>query len=85
MNWEPKGLLRRWRKNAVSGEGQVGSYDEYRDKALECSTAAQTVSDPHERVVLLEIAQRWLRLAKHVADSSPGTATANDDTPPEKS
>jgi hypothetical protein len=62
----------------------LGSYDEYRDKALECFSAAQAVSDPHERVVLLEIAQRWLRLAKHVADSSPGNTPPDDDTTPKK-
>lgn len=48
-------------------EGAVGSYDEYRDKALECLDAADRVSDPQERLALLELAQSWMRLAKHVA------------------
>jgi hypothetical protein len=63
----------------------MGSYEGYRDKALECLAAAETVSDPHERVVLLEIAQRWLRLASHVSARTPGNATPGDDTTPEKS
>jgi hypothetical protein len=59
----------------------MGSYEEYRDKALECLSAAETVSDPHERVVLLEIAQRWMRLAAHVASKTGGTTPADDTTP----
>ena len=45
----------------------MGSYDDYRDKALHCLDAADRVSDPQERLALLEIAQCWMRLAKHVA------------------
>ena len=63
----------------------MGYYEEHRDKALECLAAAETVSDPHERIVLLEIAQRWLRLAAHVGSRTPGNAAPGDDTTPKKS
>jgi hypothetical protein len=62
----------------------MGSYDEYRDKALECLASAEAISDPHERVVLLEIAQLWLRLATHVA-STNGSTTPGEDARAEKS
>jgi hypothetical protein len=65
--------------------GSMGSYEEYRDKALECLAAAETVSDPHERLVLLEIAQRWLRLAAHVGTRNPGSTPPGEDPIPEKS
>jgi len=63
----------------------MGSYEDYRDKALECLAAAETVSDPHERIVLLEIAQRWLRLAAHVDTRNPGSAPPGEDNSPKKS
>jgi hypothetical protein len=59
----------------------VGSYDEHRNKALECFAAAQAASDARERIVLLEIAQQWLRLAKYVVTRHPGDTTPDDDPP----
>jgi len=50
----------------------VGSYKDYRDKALECLDAADRISDPQERIALLEIAQSWMRLAKRVAEREGG-------------
>jgi hypothetical protein len=66
-------------------ERDVGSYEEYRDKALECLAAAQTVSDPHERVVLYEIAQRWLRLAEYAGSRTPESTLPGEDPTPESS
>ena len=57
----------------------MGSYAEYRDKALQCLDAADQVSDPQERLALLEIAQSWMRLARHVASREGGP------TPPDQS
>lgn len=56
----------------------MGSYEEYRDKGLECVAVAQTVADPHERLILLEIAKRWLRLAEYAASKSGGAKTPED-------
>jgi hypothetical protein len=56
----------------------VGSYEEYRDKGLECIAVAQTVVDPQERLILLEIAKRWLRLAEYAASKSAGRDPPQD-------
>jgi hypothetical protein len=37
--------------------------DEYRSRANECIAAADKVIEPERKVSLLELAQRWLRLA----------------------
>jgi len=37
--------------------------DEYRSRANECIAAADNVTEPERKVSLLELAQRWLRLA----------------------
>jgi hypothetical protein len=43
-----------------------GSGDEYRERASECIAAADQVAEPERKVGLLELAQRWLRLAFQV-------------------
>ncbi len=40
--------------------------DEYRSRANECIAAADKVIEPERKVSLLELAQRWLRLAFQV-------------------
>ncbi len=40
--------------------------DEYRSRANECIAAADNVTEPERKVSLLELAQRWLRLAFQV-------------------
>jgi hypothetical protein len=42
------------------------SGDEYRKRANECIAAADNAAGPERRVGLLELAQRWLRLAFQV-------------------
>jgi hypothetical protein len=37
--------------------------DEYRSRANECIAAADQVTDPQRKISLLQLAQRWLRLA----------------------
>jgi hypothetical protein len=58
--------------------GKLGSYEAYRDKGLECLAVAQTIADPHERLILLEIAKRWLRLAEYAASKSTDRKTPED-------
>jgi hypothetical protein len=41
----------------------MSSGDVYRARALECVEAADLLADPKRKVVLLELAQRWLTLA----------------------
>jgi hypothetical protein len=51
----------RWR-----GGAEMLSGDEYRQRANECIAAADRVAEPERKVGLLELAQRWLRLAFQV-------------------
>ena len=39
----------------------------YRANAEACAKLAETVSDPHAKAVLLNMAEAWLRLADYVA------------------
>jgi hypothetical protein len=50
----------------------VQKSDEYRRFARACFELAQTIEDEKERVVLLHMAQVWLRLAEvHDDDDTP--------------
>jgi hypothetical protein len=40
--------------------------DEYRSRANECIAAADQVTDPERKIGLLQLAQRWMRLAFQV-------------------
>jgi len=40
--------------------------DEYRSRANECIAAAEQATDPERKISLLELAQRWMRLAFQV-------------------
>ncbi len=40
--------------------------DQCRSRANECITAADQVTDPQRKISLLQLAQRWLRLAFQV-------------------
>jgi hypothetical protein len=40
--------------------------DEYRNWANECIAAADNITEPERKVSLLELAQRWMRLAFQV-------------------
>ncbi len=41
----------------------MASGDEYRARAKECIEAADRMAKPEQKLGLLELAQRWLRLA----------------------
>jgi hypothetical protein len=40
--------------------------DRYRTRANECIAAADQVADPERKISLLQLAQRWMRLAFQV-------------------
>ena len=46
--------------------GGMASGDNYRARANECVVAAGVVADPKSKLVLLELAQRWLGLAGQI-------------------
>ena len=46
--------------------GEMATGDEYRKRADECIAAADKVIERERKVSLLELAQRWLRLAFQV-------------------
>jgi len=48
------------------GGAEMLSGNEYRQRANECIAAADRVAEPERKVGLLELAQRWLRLAFQV-------------------
>jgi len=48
------------------GGAEMLSGNEYRQRANECIAAADRVAEPERKVGLLELAQRWLRLAVQV-------------------
>jgi len=50
----------------VAWGAEMLSGDEYRRRANECIAAADQVAEPERKVSLLELAQRWLRLAFQV-------------------
>ena len=44
----------------------MGSGDNYRARANECIEAAERAADPERKLVLLDLAQRWLWLAGQI-------------------
>ncbi len=65
--------------------------DEYRSRANECIAAADNVTEPERKVSLLELAQRWLRLAfqvEQIGDQKRalrGDVLLGDDQPEQRS
>ena len=47
--------------------GVMEMRERYRDKALECTSAADQTRDPGERLKLLSVAGLFMTLAEHVA------------------
>jgi hypothetical protein len=41
----------------------MGKFDEYQKHATECLEMARTVGDRDSRVILVEVAQLWMKLA----------------------
>ncbi len=60
--------------STTAGGGLVDRCDEYRHFAEACIEMARDQEDPHERVILLQMAYIWSRLAEQAA------AFANDET-----
>jgi hypothetical protein len=52
--------------------------DQYRTQANVCMEAADRTIDPDRRVSLLELAQRWLRLAAQSDATDPGGGLRGD-------
>jgi len=50
-------------QNFSIGARTVTSSEEYRRKAHECFLIAEGVTDAQDRLVLLEMAQKWMRMA----------------------
>jgi hypothetical protein len=50
----------------------TGIRDRYRDKAIECTSAADHAHDPAQRLNLLNIAQLFMKLAEHVTSRPDG-------------
>jgi len=50
--------------------------EEYRRKALECFIAAEGMADPTRRLFLLEIAQKWIRMAARLELLEPANLLA---------
>ena len=48
----------------------------YRLYAVYCAEIAQTVTDSARKVVLLDMAQAWAKLAEHVDQDSPPAPAA---------
>jgi hypothetical protein len=46
---------------------EMGFGDNFRARANECVEAAGRVADPESKLVLLDLAQRWLGLAGQIA------------------
>ncbi len=53
----------RFRRGVSVRVREMASEDEYRKRANECIVAADKAAEPERRVSLLELAQRWMRLA----------------------
>jgi hypothetical protein len=50
----------------------------YRLYAVYCAEIAQTVTDSARKIVLLDMAQAWAKLAEHIdKDGPPGEASAS--------
>ena len=58
----------------------MASEEHYRERARECMQAADTMFETDRKVSLLELAQRWLRLAHH-AEATAGDALLRDTNP----
>ena len=58
----------------------MASEEHYRERARECMQAADTMFEADRKVALLELAQRWLRLAHH-AEVVSGTPLLRDTNP----
>jgi hypothetical protein len=65
------------------GNGVVTGREKYQREALAVIRAAEMLRDPAERVHLLEIARRYLTLAKHIRDRRDDGTAHRDEARPE--
>ena len=70
------------RSNAYRGT-LMRSGEQYRKRAMECIQAADTMFELDSKVTLLDLAQRWLRLA-HQADGAVGDASLRETSPSQR-
>jgi hypothetical protein len=50
--------------------------EEHREKALECLIAAEGMANPARKLFLLEIAQKWIRMAARLESLEPSNLLA---------
>jgi hypothetical protein len=50
--------------------------EQYRQHAQDCLDAAHRIQNAEERAIMLEIAERWIRLAEKEQDASSSAAPA---------
>jgi hypothetical protein len=62
----------------------TGIRDRYRDKAIECTSAADHSHDPAQRLNLLNIAQLFMKLAEHVTGRLDRGITPGSAKPPDE-
>jgi hypothetical protein len=62
--------------NLVRGGRVMSIREEHRKKALECLIAAEGMADPAKRLFLLEIAQKWIRMAARLESLEPSNLLA---------
>lgn len=49
----------------------------YRANAIACADFAERIADPHRRVLLLSMAEAWLRLADHAEQRAARESTSS--------
>ena len=59
----------------------MGSAEEYREHARDCIRLAQSAASPTDRARLIEMAERWVRLAERFERSKPKAPQSDDDEP----
>jgi|SoiMethySBSTD1v2_1073268.scaffolds.fasta_scaffold5365732_2 hypothetical protein len=47
--------------------------NEYRRRAAECLCVADEISGPRNKMLLIAVAQAWLKLAQKIEEANPGT------------
>ena len=66
------GTFRLAARCAVLGESVAGR-SRYRAYAAQCVQLAADTTDEKQKLLLLEMAQHWLELAREANDGEPGT------------
>ena len=56
--------------------------NEYRRRAAECLCIADEISGPQNKMLLIAIAQAWLKLAQKIEEADPASPSGKPATPP---